>query len=103
MSQLILYTSDDSRTRLDLRVDGRTVWLTQLEIAELFQTTKQNVSLHARNILADGELEAEAVVKDSLTTASDGKRYKTKLYNLDLILAIGYRVRSPRGTQPRFP
>ena len=103
MSQLILYTSDDGRTRLDLRVDGRTVWLTQLEIAELFQTTKQNVSLHARNILADGELEAEAVVKDSLTTASDGKRYKTKLYNLDLILAIGYRVRSPRGTQPRFP
>ena len=59
MSQLILYTSDDGRTRLDLRVDGRTVWLTQLEIAELFQTTKQNVSLHARNILADGELEAE--------------------------------------------
>ena len=101
MSQLILYTSDDGLTRLDLQVDGRTVWLTQLEIAELFQTTKQNVSLHARNVLADGELEAEAVVKESLTTASDGKRYKTKLYNLDLILAIGYRVRSPRGTQFR--
>ena len=69
MSQLILYTSDDGRTRIDLRVDGRTVWLTQLEIAELLQTTKQNVSLHARNILVDGELEAEAVVKESLTTA----------------------------------
>ena len=101
MSQLILYTSNDGRTRLDLRVDGRTVWLTQLEIAELFQITKQNVSLHARNILADGELDAESVVKESLTTASDGKRYKTRLYNLDLILAIGYRVRSPRGTQFR--
>ena len=101
MSQLILYTSNDGRTRLDLRVDGQTVWLTQLEIAELFQTSKQNVSLHARNILADGELDAESVVKESLTTASDGKRYKTRLYNLDLILAIGYRVRSPRGTQFR--
>ncbi len=101
MDQFILYTSDDGTTRLDLRVDGQTAWLTQLEIAELFQTTKQNVSLHARNILADGELEANAVVKDSLTTASDGKRYTTKLYNLDLILAIGYRVRSPRGTQFR--
>ncbi len=101
MNQLILYTSEDGTTRLDLRVDGRSVWLTQLEIAELFQTTKQNVSLHARNIFADGELEAKAVVKDSLTTASDGKRYKTKLYNLDVILAIGYRVRSPRGTQFR--
>ena len=101
MSQLILYTSNDGRTRLDLRVDGQTVWLTQLEIAELFQTSKQNVSLHARNILADGELDAESVVKESLTTASDGKRYKTRLYNLDLILAIGFRVRSPRGTQFR--
>ena len=101
MSQLILYTSNDGHTRLDLRVDGQTVWLTQLEIAELFQTSKQNVSLHARNILADGELDAESVVKESLTTASDGKRYKTRLYNLDLILAIGYRVRSPRGTQFR--
>lgn len=101
MSQLILYTSDDGRTRLDLRVDGQTVWLTQLEIAELFQTTKQNVNLHARNIFEQNELKADAVVKESLTTASDGKRYKTKLYNLDLILAIGYRMRSPQGTQFR--
>ena len=101
MSQLILYTTDDGRTRLDLRVDGQTVWLTQLGIAELFQTSKQNVSLHARNIFTEGELEADSVVKDSLITASDGKRYKTSLYNLDLILAIGYRVRSSRGTQFR--
>lgn len=101
MSELVLYTSDDGRTRLDLRIEGRTVWLTQLEIAELFQTTKQNVSLHAKNIFKDGELAEDSVVKDSLTTAADGKRYRTRLYNLDLILAIGYRVRSPRGVQFR--
>ena len=101
MSELVLYTSDDGRTRLDLRLESGTVWLTQLEIAELFQTTKQNVSLHAKNIFEDGELAEDSVVKGSLTTAADGKAYKTKLYNLDLILAIGYRVRSPRGVQFR--
>ena len=101
MSDLILYTSTDGRTRLDLRAEGQTVWLTQLEIAELFQTTKQNVSLHAKNLFEEGELSAGSVVKESLTTAADGKRYKTLLYNLDLILAIGYRVRSPRGTEFR--
>lgn len=93
MSELVLYTSNDGRTRLDLRIEGRTAWLTQLEIAELFQTTKQNVSLHAKNIFEDGELAQDSVVKESSTTAADGKAYNTKLYNLDLILAIGYRVR----------
>ena len=101
MSDLILYQTPDGRTRIDLRVEDATVWLTQLEIAELFQTTKQNVSLHAKNIFDDGELAPNSVVKESLTTATDGKRYKTLLYNLDLILAIGYRVRSPRGVQFR--
>ncbi len=104
MSELVLYTSDDGRTRLDLRVEGQTVWLTQLEIAELFQTTKQNVSLHAKNIFEDGELSSEATVKESLTVQSEGKREVQRtiqLYNLDLILAIGYRVRSPRGVQFR--
>ncbi len=101
MSDLILYTSDDGKTRLELRTDGATIWLTQLEIAELFQTTKQNVSLHAKNIFNDGELQSNSVVKESLTTAADGKQYRTQFYNLDLILAIGYRVRSPRGTQFR--
>jgi predicted transcriptional regulator len=76
MSELILYTSDDGRPRLDLRVEGDTVWLSQLEIAELFQTTKQNVSLHAKNIFEDGELAENSVVKESLTTAANGKRYK---------------------------
>jgi len=104
MSDLVLYTSNDGRTRLDLRIEGRTVWLTQLEIADLFQTTKQNVSLHAKNIFADGELSPEATVKESLTVQSEGKREVQRtilLYNLDLILAIGYRVRSPRGVQFR--
>jgi hypothetical protein len=101
MSDLILYTSDDGQTRINLRVEADSVWLTQLETAELFQTTKQNVSLHAKNIFTDGELSADSVVKESLTTASDGKRYRTQHYHLALILAIGYRIRSPRGTQFR--
>ncbi|MDR0787140.1 MAG: virulence RhuM family protein [Gemmatimonadota bacterium] len=101
MNALILYSSSDGQVRLHLRVDGETAWLSQLEIAELFQTSKQNVSLHAKNIFADGELDRNSVVKDSLTTASDGKNYRMQFYNLDLILAIGYRVRSPRGVQFR--
>ena len=101
MSELILYTTNDGRTQLHLRVEGESIWLSQLEIAELFQTTKQNVSLHAKNIFEDEELRQDSVVKESLTTAADGKNYRTKLYNLDLILAIGYRVRSPRGVQFR--
>lgn len=101
MSELVLYRSEDGQTRLHLRVNEGTVWLSQLEIAELFQTTKQNVSLHAKNIFDDGELFRDSVVKESLTTAADGKNYRTQQYNLDLILAIGYRVRSPRGVQFR--
>ncbi|HZJ92801.1 MAG TPA: virulence RhuM family protein [Thiopseudomonas sp.] len=101
MTELIIYTSDDGQTRLQLRVETDSIWLSQMEIAELFQTTKQNVSLHAKNIFADGELRQDSVVKESLTTATDGKNYRTKLYNLDLILAIGYRVRSSRGVQFR--
>ncbi|HIE5710219.1 TPA: virulence RhuM family protein [Pseudomonas aeruginosa] len=104
MTDLILYSSEDGQTRLHLRVEGRNVWLSQMEIAELFQSTKQNVSLHAKNIFEDGELSPEATVKESLTVQVEGQRQvKRKLthYNLDLILAIGYRVRSPRGVQFR--
>ncbi|PPD11589.1 virulence RhuM family protein [Methylophilus sp.] len=101
MTQLILYTSDDGLAQVQLRAEQDTVWLTQLEMAELFSATKQNISLHLKNIFEDGELDEISVVKDSLTTASDGKRYTTKLYNLDAILAVGYRVRSPRGVQFR--
>ena len=101
MTDLILYTTDDGKSQIQLRADLGTVWLTQLEMAELFDATKQNISPHLKNLLADGELDANSVVKESLTTASDTKRYRTQLYNLDAILAVGYRVRSPRGVQFR--
>ena len=99
--ELVLYTTEDGAAEIQLRAIEGTVWLTQAEIAALFDTTKQNVSLHVRNILAEGELASESVVKDVLTTAADGKAYRTKIYNLDTILAVGYRVRSPRGVQFR--
>jgi len=101
MSDLILYTTEDGKSRIQLRADERTVWLTQLEMADLFDATKQNISLHLKNLFEDGELTEGSVVKESLTTAADGKDYLTKLYNLDAILAVGYRVRSPRGVQFR--
>lgn len=101
MTDLILYTTEDGKSQIKLRAQEQTVWLTQLEMAELFDATKQNISLHLKNIFEDGELNADSVVKESLTTAADGKRYQTQLYNLDAILAVGYRVRSPRGVQFR--
>jgi hypothetical protein len=101
MNELILYTTEDGRSQIKLRADLGTVWLTQLDMAELFDATKQNISLHLRNIFLDGEQDPVAVVKESLTTAADGKRYRTQLYNLDAILAVGFRVRSPRGVQFR--
>jgi hypothetical protein len=72
-SELILYQTNDGKTRLEVRMDQETVWLTQIQMAELFQTTKQNVSLHVKNIFSEGELHEDSVVKDFLTTASDGK------------------------------
>ncbi|NUN60150.1 MAG: virulence RhuM family protein [Burkholderiaceae bacterium] len=101
MSELILYQTEDGLTRVQLRVVDGSVWLSQLEIAELFATTKQNVSLHVANVLKEGELSADSVVKESLTTAADGKKYRTKLYRLEMILAVGYRVKGHRGTQFR--
>lgn len=98
---LILYTTEDGRSQIKLRAQEQTVWLTQLEMAELFDATKQNISLHLKNVFEDGELDPDSVVKESLTTAADGKRYQTLLYNLDAILSVGYRVRSQRGVQFR--
>ncbi len=100
-TEFILYTTEDGAVAIRLRVADETVWLTQAEIAELFGTTKQNVSLHLKNIFTEGELDENSVVKESLTTAADGKNYQTYLYNLDAILAVGYRVKGPRGTQFR--
>jgi hypothetical protein len=98
---LILYTTEDGKSQIQLRAQDDSAWLSQLEIAELFNATKQNISLHLKNIFDEDELNVISVVKESLTTASDGKDYKTKLYNLDAILAVGYRVRSARGVQFR--
>ena len=101
MSSLILYTSEDGISRIQLRADGQTVWLSQLDMAELFQTSKQNIAKHLKAIFVDGELQADSVVNQWLTTAADGKNYRVAHYNLDAILAVGYRVRSPRGVQFR--
>ena len=99
--ELILYKSDDGQSEVQLRAEEGSAWLTQLEMAELFDSTKQNISLHINNILKEGELLELSVVKESLTPAADGKKYRTKLFNLHMILAVGYRVRSPRGTEFR--
>lgn len=99
--ELILYRAEDGRTAIQLRAQDGTVWLTQLEMATLFDTSKQNVAKHLKSIFDEGELSAGSVVNQWLTTASDGKSYRTNVYNLDAILAVGYRVRSPRGTQFR--
>jgi hypothetical protein len=101
MNDLILYTTDDGQSQLVLhKLDGQ-VWLTQLEMAELYQTSKQNIGKHVKAILAEKELAEEAVVNRKFTTASDGKNYRTLLYALPMIIAVGYRVRSSRGTQFR--
>lgn len=98
--EIILY-QPDSEVKLEVRLEEETVWLTQAQMAELFQTSKQNVSLHTNNIFKENELRQDSVVKESLTTATDGKNYRVKYYNLDVIISVGYRVKSIRGTQFR--
>jgi hypothetical protein len=100
-SQFLLYQTEDGETRIEVRLQDETVWLNQSAMTELFQSSKQNISLHLKNIFNDGELEENRVVKEYLTTAADGKKYRTKFYNLEAIIAVGYRVRSHRGTQFR--
>ena len=99
-NEIVLYQPDET-LKLDVQVGDDTVWLSQSQMVELFQTTKQNISLHINNIFKEGELNAISVVKEYLTTASDGKKYRTKYYNLDVIISVGYRVKSLRGTQFR--
>ena len=100
-NEIILYQPDDTLT-LDVRVEDETVWLTQAQMAELCQTSRNNITLHTRNIFKEGELIENSVSKESLLTAKDGKKYRTKLYNLDVIISVGYRVKSVRGTQFRI-
>lgn len=100
-SQIILFESSDGAVSLDVQADNDTVWLNQEQMSLLFDTTKQNVSLHINNCFREGELSKGSVVKESLTTASDGKSYKVKYYNLDVIISVGYRVKSQRGVEFR--
>lgn len=101
-SELLLYQTEDGQTKIDVRLENESVWLSQAQMVELFQTTKQNISLHIRNVFKEGELDEISVVKDYLTTAADGKAYSTNYYNLDVIISVGYRVKSHRGTQFRI-
>ena len=103
-TEFLLYVAEDGQTRIDVRLQDENVWLNQLQLAELFQTTKQNISLHIKNLLKEGELDAASTVKDYLTVQTEGSRAVTRgvaHYNLDMIIAIGFRVRSSRGTQFR--
>jgi len=100
-SSIILYQTEDGRSRIEVRLENETVWLTQQLMAELFKTTKQNVGQHLKNIFAEGELQQDSVVKKSFTTAADGKQYETLFYSLDAIISVGYRVNSLRGTRFR--
>lgn len=100
-NEIILYNPDNT-LYLDVRVEDESVWLTQAQMAELFQTSRNNITLHTRNIFKEGELVENSVSKESLLTAKDGKKYRTKLYNLDVIISVGYRVKSVRGTQFRI-
>lgn len=103
-SEIIIYQTDGGQTKIDVRMEEETVWLSQAQMAELFQTTKQNVSLHINNAFVAGELEPSATVKEYLTVQSEGGRdvsRNIKYYNLDVIISVGYRVKSLRGTQFR--
>ena len=98
--EIVMYQPDET-IRLEVRVEDETVWLTQQQMAELFLTTRNNITLHINNIFKEGELFESSVRKESLLTAADGKKYRTKVYNLDVIISVGYRVKSKRGTQFR--
>jgi hypothetical protein len=99
--EIIIYNTDDGKTSVRLLAKDGNVWLNQQLMAELFDTSKQNISLHIINILDDNELDVNSVVKDYLTTAADGKNYNVTFYSLDMILAVGFRVKSKRGVQFR--
>ena len=103
--EIIIYQTADGETRLDVRMENDSVWLTQAQMVELFNSTKQNVSLHINNIFKEGELEREATVKEYLIVRQEGNRSvrrKITVYNLDVIISVGYRVKSQRGTQFRI-
>lgn len=104
-NEIIIYQTQDGQTKIDVRIENETVWLTQNQMAELFQTTKQNISQHIKNIFEEGELTEDSTVKDYLTVQNEGSRKVSRNvthYNLDVIISVGYRVKSLRGTQFRI-
>jgi len=101
-SQLLFYQAPDGRTRLEVRLQGETVWLTQAQMAELFQRERSVITKHIRNLFEEGELAENSVCANYAQTAADGKTYQTVYYNLDVIISVGYRVKSHRGTQFRI-
>ena len=100
-NDILLYQTPDGQMQLEVQLANETVWLSQAQMVELFDTTKQNVSLHLRNLFREEELSEETSVKDSLTLVSKGRKYTVKYYNLDVVISVGYRVKSLRGTHFR--
>jgi len=101
-SAFLFYNSNDGKIRIQVILGDETVWTTQKGMAEIFETTRENIPIHLGNIFESGELDENSVSKEILHTAEDGKKYKTKFYNLDTIIAVGYRVNSYRATQFRI-
>lgn len=101
-NSIIIYTTEDGLTKIDTAFDGDTVWLSIDQMAELFQRDKSTISRHIKNIFTEGELSRDSVVAKFATTAADGKTYQVEFYNLDVIISVGYRVKSKRGTQFRI-
>lgn len=99
--EIILYTTPDGESKIEVKLEAETVWLTLDQMATLFQRNKSTISRHVKNVLESGELEERAVVAFFATTATDGKTYQTAFYNLDMIISVGYRVNSYRGVQFR--
>ena len=100
-NEIVVYQPEGGEFHIEVRVENETVWLTQAQMAELFNSTRNNITLHIKNIFQEHELNANSVCKESLLTANDGKKYKTKIYNLDVIISVGYRVKSIQGTRFR--
>lgn len=100
-NNIIFYTDEDNNVKIEVILENENVWLTQNSLAKLFDTTRNNITMHIKNIFTDEELEIESVSKENLLTANDGKKYKTKLYNLDMIISLGFRVNSKKAIKFR--
>lgn len=100
--EILIYQNQEGNIKIDVRLEEETVWLTQSQLCELFQKSKATISEHIKNVFEEGELQENAVVRKFRTTAADGKNYDTNFYNLDVVISVGYRVKSIQGTQFRI-